>query len=49
MVAAAFTDYDSETEHILEPEYGQLVFKHFSWGEAADGSGYKSGRQNIKS
>lgn len=31
-VAAAFTAYDSETEIILEPEYGELVFKHFSWG-----------------
>ena len=48
-VAAAFTAYDSETEIILEPEYGELVFKHFAWGEAADGSGYVSERQTIKS
>ena len=30
--AASFTAYDSETENILLPEYGQIVFNAYSWG-----------------
>ena len=31
-IAVAFTAYDQETEWILTPEYGELVFNHASWG-----------------
>ena len=35
--AAAFTAYDSETENILLPEYGQIIFNAFSWGTDENG------------
>ena len=35
--AAAFTAYDSETENILFPEYGSLVYTHYSWGADENG------------
>ena len=31
-IAVAFTAYDSETEWILLPEYGELVFNYAEWG-----------------
>ena len=31
-VAAAFTAFDSNKEVILDPTYGELVFKHYYWG-----------------
>lgn len=31
-VAAAFTAFDSNTEVILDPTYGELVFMHYYWG-----------------
>ena len=36
--AFAFTDYDSETEDILHPSYGSLVFTTYEWGEDSDGN-----------
>ena len=47
-MAAAFTAYDSETENILDPSYGELVFNHYFWGTNADGV-YESGRKRIQS
>ena len=47
-IAAAFTAYDSETEEILDPTYGELVFKHYYWGVQEDGN-YKAGRKKIAS
>ena len=35
--AAAFTAYDSETENILFPEYGSLIFNQYSWGADENG------------
>ena len=31
-IAAAFTGFDSETEDILDPTYGEIVFLHYYWG-----------------
>ena len=45
-IAAALTKYDSETEDILDPTYGEIVFKRYFWGTQKDGS-YKSGRERI--
>ena len=36
-IAAAFTAFDSETEYILDPSYGELVFMHYYWGIQEDG------------
>ena len=36
--AVAFTAYDGETEWILDPSYGELVFKLNSWGVNPDGT-----------
>ena len=47
-VAVAFTAYDSETEPILDPSYGELVFNHYNWGVDSDGL-YESGRTRIRS
>ena len=47
-IAAAFTEYDSETEDILPIEYGEIVFMHYFWGPQEDGS-YATGRRKIKS
>ena len=35
--AIAFSAYDSETEDILDPSYGNLTFTYYRWGEDADG------------
>ena len=37
-IAVGFTAYDSNTEPILEPSIGELVFNHFTWGEMEDGT-----------
>lgn len=34
--AIAFTAYDQETEDILDPSYGKLMFARYEWGERAD-------------
>lgn len=47
-IAAAFTGFDSETEDILDPTYGELVFMHYYWGIQEDGN-YASGRKRIES
>ena len=47
-IAAAFTGFDSETEDILDPMYGELAFMHYYWGIQADGN-YTSGKKMIKS
>ena len=47
-VAAAFTAFDSETEEILDPTYGELVFKRYFWGVQEDGT-YVAGRERITS
>ena len=39
-VAAAFVLYDDNTEWSLDPSYGELVFKHYGWGQYEDGSYY---------
>jgi hypothetical protein len=31
--AAAFTAYDGNPEPILLPEYGEVVFKKYFWGQ----------------
>ena len=31
-VAAALTEYDSNTESIEEPRYGELIIEHYGWG-----------------
>ena len=30
-IAVGFTAYDTNTEWILDPTYGELVFNHHSW------------------
>ena len=30
--AFAFTAYDNETEDILDPSYGKLIFSRYEWG-----------------
>ena len=47
-VAAAFTKFNSDTEFILDPKYGELVFQHYFWGLQQDGK-YRSGRERVKS
>ena len=31
-IATAFTSYDTSEEDILDPSFGELVFKHYYWG-----------------
>ena len=45
-IAAAFSAYDSETEWILDPTYGSLVFNHFSWGIDENGDPFTK-RQRL--
>lgn len=47
-IATAFTAFDSETEEILDPTIGELVFTHYYWGVQEDGK-YASGRKRIAS
>ena len=37
-VAVAFTSYESQSEYILDPTYGRLVFEKVSWGVDETGS-----------
>ena len=46
-VAAAFTAYDNESENILDPSYGELVFNHYWWG--SEGGSFESGRRRVES
>ena len=34
----AFIAYDNASERILDPSYGELVYRHHSWGIEEDGS-----------
>ena len=36
-IAAAFSEFNSNTEWELDPKYGSLVFNSFSWGTDPDG------------
>ena len=36
-IAASFTAFDSETEDILDPTYGEIVFMHYYWGTQEGG------------
>ena len=36
-LAIAFTNYDNNTEPILEKEYGELIFQAYEWGPGEDG------------
>lgn len=36
-VAIAFTAFDNEQENILDPSYGELVFREYKWGATDDG------------
>jgi len=47
-IAAAFTAFDSETEDMLDPTYGELVFMHYYWGQLEDGTN-AAGRKKIDS
>ena len=47
-IAVAFTKYDSDTEDILDPTYGEIVFMRYFWGTQEDGE-YKSGREKLSS
>ena len=47
-IAAAFIEFDSETEEILDPKYGKLVFQSYYWGVQEDVK-YKAGRERISS
>ena len=31
-MAAALTEYDSNTEFIEDPRYGELIIEHYGWG-----------------
>lgn len=44
--AIAFTAYDNETEPILHPEYGKLIFNSWSWGFT---NSFKSERKILPS
>ena len=35
-----FTAYDDEPNPILDPTYGELIFKYSRWGENPDGTFY---------
>ena len=35
--AIGFTAFDKETEEILEPSYGKIVFMNYEWGERESG------------
>ena len=39
-IAAAFINYDNNTEPIDDPTVGELVFNHFKWGQDADGTNF---------
>jgi hypothetical protein len=35
-VAAAITEYDSNTESVEEARYGELIIEHYGWGYAEE-------------
>ena len=37
-MAMALTAYDGETENILDPSFGEIVFREYKWGEDDDGN-----------
>ena len=39
-VAAALTHYDSNTEILESPEYGELLLEHYGWGNEKYGYSY---------
>ena len=41
-LAAALTNYDSNTEVLEKPEYGELLIEHYGWGNADIGYSYGS-------
>ena len=41
-VAIAFTAYDNVEEYILDPSYGEIVFREYKWGEDDDGNYFVS-------
>lgn len=41
-IAAALSEYDSVTEMIEKPEYGELVIEHYGWGYSATELGVQS-------
>ena len=47
-IAAAFTAYDGETESILDPSYGEIAFKHMSWGEDPEDGSFFVKREKKK-
>lgn len=47
-IAAAFTAYDGEMEWMLDPSYGEIVFKHFSWGEDPEDGSFFDNRVKKK-
>ena len=44
-IAAALTKYDSETEPLDDPRYGDLVIEHYGWGY---GDGISSGSTKLE-
>ena len=46
--AIAFTAYNSDPEPVLRPEYGEIVFNHYTWGPNEDGI-YVTERRKIPS
>ena len=43
-IAAAITEYDSNTEIVEEERYGELIIEHYGWGY---GEGITSGSKAI--
>ena len=37
-IAIAFTAYDNVEENILDPSYGEIVFREYTWGTDDDGN-----------
>ena len=37
-IAMAFSAYDGVKENILDPSFGEIVFKEYMWGTRDDGS-----------
>ena len=49
-IGLAFTAYDTETEPILDPSYGRIVFNAFTWGGLDENGDFiPSTMQEIKS
>ena len=41
-IAAALTHYDSNTEIVESPEYGEILIEHYGWGNEDVGYSYGS-------